>query len=632
MQRSIDIDWPVAFKAYQYISELCSDKNFSSRATEFIKMICSAYGADQSLVVHSSMDVTVYGSLGTIETTQDSLTQYLPMLFDSYPYTRFSDKELHGITSDFEAFSDLSICDGYYYSFTVEPGESIWILLFNEESSGAFSEKTTELNTQVSEIIEQFFTLAKLGNDDVSILTALQGQKKQQSIWLESLDWLNSHGKQKLSKDQLSEFYGTSLYQLMLLANAEFSASFRVNTERRALQNVSTEEAVDGLYDKVMETIKSDFPWDTWSTKDSLYELTVDMGGLAPGVGILLIFPIFIQKKVKRLLCLGLSSPLGDSEHKIVKLFTEGLNHIVERNYFQGALSKSIKLILEEKEEQEKLIEQLEETKDQLFQQEKLASIGQLAAGVAHEINNPVGYVSSNINILNRYIDGLFDVLNVYKSQEASLSAEAQKKLEDLKSELDFEDYRDDISEIISESKEGVSRVKQIVGDLKDFSHVSESDWQLANLASGIESTLNIVHNELKFKATVIKEFDDIPEVECVLSRINQVVMNLLVNASHAIDEKGVITIRLFSLDDDFVCIEVEDTGHGIDEEHLAKLFDPFFTTKPVGEGTGLGLSLSYSVAETHGGELTVRSVIGEGTTFRLRLPVRQNALKGESR
>lgn len=629
MQRATEIDWPVAFKAYQYISELCSDKNFASRSAEFIEMICSAYRADQSIVVHSSLDVTVYSRLGTVETTQDSLTQYLPMLFDSYPYTRFSDEELQGITSDFEAFSDLSICDGYYYSFTVEPGESIWILLFNEESSGVFSEKTTDSNTQVSEIIEQFFTLTKLGNEDGSILTALQGQKKQQSIWLESLDWLNSHGKQKLSKEQLSEFYGTSLYQLKLLANAEFSASFRVNTERRALQNVSTEDAVEGLYDKVMEIIKSGFPWDTWSTSDSLYELTVEMDGMAPGVGILLIFPIFIQKKVKRLLCMGLSIPLGDSERKIVKLFTEGLNNIVERNYFQGALSKSIKLVLEEKEEQGKLIEQLEETKDQLFQQEKLASIGQLAAGVAHEINNPVGYVSSNINTLNRYIDGLFDVLSVYQSQETSLPAETRKQLDDLKSELDFDDYRDDIAEIISESKEGVSRVKQIVGDLKDFSHVSESDWQFANLASGIESTLNIVHNELKFKATVIKEFDDIPEVECVLSRINQVVMNLLVNASHAIDEKGVITIRLFSLDDDYVCIEVEDTGHGIDEANLAKLFDPFFTTKPVGEGTGLGLSLSYSVAETHGGELSVRSVVDEGTTFRLRLPVRQNALKG---
>lgn len=623
MTETKGIDWSLAFKGYQFITELCSKENLVSRTSEFIEMVCSAHNADHALVIQSSDSYTVYGKDGTSETTQDALIEFLPLLYDSLPLTRFEEDELSKAKASFECFSSLSLCDGYYYSFNVESFESMWILIFNEESSGVFTEEVVAQGEEAAQIVEQFFTTSQLGETGGNLLTALEGQKKQQSIWLESLDWLNSHGKMKLSPEQLAEFYSSSLYQLNLLAGANFSLSYLVNAQKQLLKNVSLNNVDEATLEALTAVVQSDFPWESSNSNDELYELNIDLSAQGSNVKILAIFPVFIQKKVKRILCLGLLAPLNDSQRQVAKLFTEGLNHIIERNYFQGALSKSVKLLIEEKEEQAKLIGQLEEAKDQLFQQEKLASIGQLAAGVAHEINNPVGYVSSNISTMNRYVDGLFNLLETYKRHESALSPEAKAEIDELKDDMDFDDYREEISEIISESKEGVSRVKQIVGDLKDFSHVSESQFLPADLSAGITSTLNIVNNEIKFKADVVKEFDEVPQVECTLSRINQVVMNLVVNASHAIEEKGIITIRLFSLDEDHVCIEVEDNGKGIEEKNLAKLFDPFFTTKPVGEGTGLGLSLSYSIIETHNGELTVRSTVGKGTTFRITLPIK---------
>jgi len=165
-----------------------------------------------------------------------------------------------------------------------------------------------------------------------------------------------------------------------------------------------------------------------------------------------------------------------------------------------------------------------------------------------------------------------------------------------------------------------VSRVKKIVENLKDFSRVDSAEWTFANLERGLESTLNIVWNEIKYKAEVVKEYADLPDVECIASQINQVFMNLLVNAAQAIEQQGTITLRS-GFDDDNVWVEIEDTGEGIRPEHLNRIFEPFFTTKPVGKGTGLGLSLAYGIVQRHHGKLEVRSELGKGTVFRVALP-----------
>lgn len=263
----------------------------------------------------------------------------------------------------------------------------------------------------------------------------------------------------------------------------------------------------------------------------------------------------------------------------------------------------------------------------QLVQSEKLASLGQLAAGIAHEVNNPIGFVSSNLGALGSYFARLQDMLKAYRDAEPAIGpATLQASLVKLRSEMELAYILDDIPLLISESKDGISRVGQIVRDLKDFSRVDSSqDWQWANLHQGIDSTLNIAASELKYKADLVKQYSVLPEVECLPSQINQVIMNLVVNAAHAMGtERGTITVRTGCANDDKVWIEVADNGCGIPAQSLQKIFDPFYTTKPVGQGTGLGLSLSYGIIKRHCGEIHVHSEVGVGTTFRVELPVRQ--------
>jgi len=273
-----------------------------------------------------------------------------------------------------------------------------------------------------------------------------------------------------------------------------------------------------------------------------------------------------------------------------------------------------------EKERQEVLIRKLEEAHNQLLQSEKMASIGQLAAGVAHEINNPVAFVNSNLGTLQQYAADMLKLLAAYETHEGALADEVREAIERLKQEIDAAYLRDDIGNLLTESLDGLQRVKRIVQDLKDFSHVDRAEREWADLEKGLESTLNVVWNELKYKATVVKEYGDIPQIECFPSQLNQVFMNLLVNAAHAIEGQGQITMRS-GHDADNVWVEVEDTGKGIAPEHLGRIFEPFFTTKPVGKGTGLGLSLSYGIVHKHGGRIDVKSELGKGSVFRVVLP-----------
>ncbi len=330
-------------------------------------------------------------------------------------------------------------------------------------------------------------------------------------------------------------------------------------------------------------------------------------------------------------------------ERLIVELLRAGAADYLSKNELSAenlghATQTAIRLHHAERErlrahnELERTHRELKASHAQLLQSEKLASIGQLAAGVAHEINNPVGYVYSNLGTLQKYIDNLCQILEGYEQLETLVDEdqEALKKVQALKQELDLEYLKEDVRDLVSESREGISRVKGIVQDLKDFSHVDEAEWQWTNLHRGLDSTLNIVNNEIKYKAEVAKEYGELPEVECLASQINQVFMNLLVNAAHAIEEHGLITVRS-GQDDDAVWISITDTGTGIAPENMKKIFDPFFTTKAVGTGTGLGLSLSYGIVRKHGGEIEVDSKVGKGTTFTVHLPIKQPEAQAEN-
>ena len=279
-----------------------------------------------------------------------------------------------------------------------------------------------------------------------------------------------------------------------------------------------------------------------------------------------------------------------------------------------------------EKIEQGILIKKLEEAQNYLLQSEKMASIGQLAAGVAHEINNPIGYVFSNLGSLEKYVQDTFVMLNLYEQAELKISdPEVLTNLKATKNKLDINFLKEDLPALIDESREGITRVKKIVQNLKDFSHLDiVEEWHFSDLHKGLDSTLNIVNNEIKYKADLVKEYGDIPEVECLSSQINQVFMNLVVNAAHAIEGHGTIKICTGQHREE-VWVAVSDTGMGIPPEYIKKIFDPFFTTKPVGKGTGLGLSLSYSIIHNHHGRIDVQSEVGKGSTFTVWLPIKQN-------
>ena len=278
----------------------------------------------------------------------------------------------------------------------------------------------------------------------------------------------------------------------------------------------------------------------------------------------------------------------------------------------------------------QRLNEQLASAQNQLLQSEKMSSIGQLAAGVAHEINNPIGYVSSNLGTLKEYVEELLGIIRAYGQADPLLAGqpEIHQAIESCKQQADLAFLSEDIHVLLRESQEGIVRVRKIVQDLKDFSRIDSMDWAAASLEQGLDSTLNIVANEIRYKADVVKEYAGIPAVECLGSQMNQVFMNLLLNAAQAMETRGTITIRTGATDSQ-VWIEIADTGKGISAENRKRIFEPFFTTKPVGQGTGLGLSLAYSIVQKHHGTLEVTSEPGRGSCFRIEIPRTQGQSAG---
>ncbi len=286
------------------------------------------------------------------------------------------------------------------------------------------------------------------------------------------------------------------------------------------------------------------------------------------------------------------------------------------------------------KEASEEAFRKLQQTQAQLVQSDKMASIGQLSAGIAHEINNPTGFVLSNLRTLNDYITDIKSLMKEYDTLQNRCNGIPDEgilsklnDIEEFKLKIDVGFLLADIEQIFAETQDGMRRISKIVKDLKEFSHTGADKPEYSDINKGLESTLNIVWNEIKYKAEVKSHYGDIPQVLCYPQQLNQVFMNILVNAAHAIEGKGIISIRTFS-ENGNVLIEISDTGSGISPEHLSRIFEPFFTTKPVGKGTGLGLSVAYAIIRKHNGEITVDSKTGTGTTFHICIPIESGQLK----
>lgn len=270
------------------------------------------------------------------------------------------------------------------------------------------------------------------------------------------------------------------------------------------------------------------------------------------------------------------------------------------------------------------LNQKLEAAQNQLLQSEKMAAIGQLAAGVAHEINNPIGFISSNLQSLQDYSLKLLQLTDFYEKVVHKIASEKLYQVQRQKwQQLQYEFIKTDLPELLSETSEGVERVAAIVRNLKSFSHVDDSEWQYASVVTGLENTIKIANNQLKYKVQLHRDYQaDLPDLYCQPMQLNQVFLNLLVNAAQAIEDKGDIYLSA-SADENELRLAFRDTGCGIAPENLKRLFEPFFTTKPVGSGTGLGLSLSWSIVQKHQGRIDVSSTPGVGTTFTVILPLR---------
>lgn len=283
----------------------------------------------------------------------------------------------------------------------------------------------------------------------------------------------------------------------------------------------------------------------------------------------------------------------------------------LEKNYLEN-----LKKALEEQACKLKMANEI------VLQNEKMALVGHIAAGVVHEINNPVGFISSNMESLRKYTARLLEFLDVLtESHGRYCPPEEFERIEALKKKIHFKTIEHDIPELLEESQEGVERIKEIVRNLKGFSHVDDGVFVSASINEVIDKALKIAKNEFKYIATIVTDFGDVPLIQCLPNQLTQVVMNLLINAAHAIEDQGEIFIKSW-FEGDSIYVTIRDSGCGIPGDIKKHIFEPFFTTKEPGKGTGLGLSISYDIILKHTGEISVESTLGSGTTFKIRLPV----------
>lgn len=370
-----------------------------------------------------------------------------------------------------------------------------------------------------------------------------------------------------------------------------------------------------------------------WLTKDGrtidVLLCTGNLDGLpTPGWTTLMVIDITKQKEAERetakiISCLG----------NVISERTQWLNE--NNNKLQWEVDKRREIekqLRRSKSELQLTIKQLQKTQAQIIQSEKMASIGQLAAGVAHEINNPMAFVSSNLNAMAQYQAQLAELLqksmkiitglgncDSFKQLPDAL-ATAVDEVQDLADEIDLEFLYEDFPQLIEESQEGAVRIREIVSDLKGFAHPGEQERVAADINHGLDSTINIVWNEIKYKAELIRDYGEIPPVICYPQQINQVFMNLLVNAAQAMKKDGEIVVKTRHVEG-HVVIQISDNGCGIPEDIQPRIFDPFFTTKEIGKGTGLGLNMAYNIIKKHNGRIEVASTVGNGTTFSIFLP-----------
>lgn len=352
---------------------------------------------------------------------------------------------------------------------------------------------------------------------------------------------------------------------------------------------------------------------------------------------IILALSIFIAFSLAR----SISKPLSDMEEIVSKIATGDLsgrleytkyfeiNQLVQSyNMMANALQRLYSTLEMQVQDRTKELKaayaELQSTQAMMVHSEKMKSLGELVAGIMHEINNPINFIYGNMTHLSNYSNDLIQIIEEYTKVCETVNSEAKDAVEKLKEEIDYEFLKTDLPDLIKSCKEGADRAKNIIQDLKSFSRMEEAAITDVDIPHEIDTTLNILHNKIKNKAEVHKEYmDNVPKIEAFGGQLNQVFMNILDNAVGAIKETGDIWIRINTDESNKnLIMEIEDNGGGMDEETTRKVFNPFFTTKPVGQGTGLGLSITYKIIKNHQGDIKCKSELGKGTKFIITLPI----------
>jgi PAS domain S-box-containing protein len=319
------------------------------------------------------------------------------------------------------------------------------------------------------------------------------------------------------------------------------------------------------------------------------------------------------------------SAPLGhlsDGRRLVISMAMD----VTERHEAEEQLRLQNTRLQEMARSERQAHEALKAAQTQLVHTERLAALGTLVAGVAHEINNPLSFVNNNVAVLQRDVSALSALLDLYRQADGLLAEhrpDLAARLRDLAEQMDLRYTLSNLEGLMARSRDGLKRIQQIVKDLREFARIDESDLHEVDVNAGVESTVNIIRGQAKQRQVAVElNLAPLPEVTCFPAKINQVVLNLVVNAIDACPPEGKVAVSTRPTADG-VELVVADTGHGIDPAIRDKIFDPFFTTKPQGKGTGLGLSISYGIVQAHGGQIDVDSVLGQGTRFVVRLPLK---------
>lgn len=397
-----------------------------------------------------------------------------------------------------------------------------------------------------------------------------------------------------------------------------------VRKEQKSLEGQTYRQDVVEVYVPVMQSGEFlgafELYIDVTEKFSQLHVLLIKISAI-PTTGILLFLCVMIllTKKLKNFI---------QAQHQAELDLTDALDASWK---LTEQLEENHRLLTQKTAETEEVNLKLKQTQSQMLQKEKMATVGQLAAGVAHEINNPMGFITSNLNTLGKYLSKINSYISEhYKELEQLLNPEQLAELMQKRRQAKIDRVLDDIPELLEESLDGATRVKEIVQNLKTFSRIDEAETKEANLNDCLESTLKMVWNEIKYKAKVAKDYGDLPPIKCYPQQLNQVFMNMLVNGAHAIEQEGEIGVRTWA-DATSIYVVISDNGCGMPPEVQERIFEPFFTTKDVGKGTGLGMSIAYEIVQRHAGEIKIDSREGEGTSFTIRLPFVVEEKKHES-